>query len=790
MKRLLFWILLLMPLAALAEGEQRDIKGATWVKPVEFFDLAQKKFYTVEVFRRPSVFVTGKFDINEFANAKDIQIVGMKLKPKCACGTQVLFMLGPNLEDDNRRCLGHFDNKSFCIYSDESVNKNFEFDYFYGDAGSAAIVEANVHCALSINDLQLVQTRKGLGIHYGWNCAYTVDGEAYNTDYSNGGFTKGEYESPIHSKFSVSRPAKVEVDSLVSFISDSKHVSMILWHSSKRNEEHFYTDHWGDEWKWDVRPFIGFEVEEILVADPGTVVVTPPSGSKGFDKHTTAAESAVVSIIGLLLALLLGGLSGGIGGIVPPVSSGAPPTSSVDPSKFTPTQYPDYCDRYITQQPDGDVVMRSPVTGQEEHYYSNGDGTWFSASGMTYTAQDIEERLRYEAENDAVLRRDAWTAAHNEATQRAAWDAQNARDLARGYSDEQKEYMDLKKALEDQLKHEEYLDKMAEKYHVLPTDKAVKEAIKFEQLMNKIDADTHSFYAKDWDQGLKIMENVDKKCEIAVNVMSACVPGGDVVKNAYTFAKSTLVAANESVAEGKSASEGLAHVLVGMGKGALGVIQNEAGNMTKDANFAFVKEWSINVVTEDLKEGLDAIAEGKSLDEIGQIMLTTTGKKSAEFLTGKAISAGFGAVKNTAKASLNPDGVAEGQFSFNVSTAKRIDYWLNQTHRVGIGPKTSTINVSVGPKGFNMWKGAGFKYFSGKLDTGGLVEGSINEALSQNDAFDWGGDFAEWANQKGVDATSNLMYGADEARKTAINFAKEYDGLNSLATAYSRNMLS
>lgn len=454
----------------------------------------------------------------------------------------------------------------------------------------------------------------------------------------------------------------------------------------------------------------------------------------GLGEHTDARESAIVCIAGVLLSLLLGGLAGGAGGTAPIV----PPASPVDPTKFTPTYYPDYCKQFITQQPDGDVVMKSPATGQNVHYYSNGDGTWFTESGMTYTAEDIEERLRYEAENAGYVRQNAETAARNVAAQRAAWEAQNARDLVRGYSDEMKEYRDWKQQQENQVRHEEYLEKMSWKYHVPPTDKAIKDAIKFEQAMNRIDADTYNDLAKQLDKSINRLQTVEKVCDFGIGVLGSCVPGGTAVKNAYTFAKSTLVAASESFVESKSLDEAAAHILIGMGDGALGVIQNEAGDLAGEGKLALVKEWGINVLTEDLKEGMKVIADSETwkggflegMDKLGRTFISTTGKKTAGFGLGKVVSGGLGFLKDTATASLNPDGVEMGKFCFNVSTAKRIDYWLNKS-----------IDVAAGGKNI------------GTIENGKAVEELANNALSwvgfSDKVEQFGSDTANWINDFG-----------------------------------------
>ena len=163
---------MLMPLAALADGEQRDIKGATWVKPVEYLEIDRAKFNMVQL-RDPATYIFGHFDINELAKAKDVQIVGMKLKPKFMRVDNLGF-LGRTERDyqnfEESAGIGHINSESFCIYTDKGVDRNYEVDY-------QSSTTSFVHSSSVIKDLRLVQTNQGLGFHYGWNCQYTNDGE-------------------------------------------------------------------------------------------------------------------------------------------------------------------------------------------------------------------------------------------------------------------------------------------------------------------------------------------------------------------------------------------------------------------------------------------------------------------------------------------------------------------------------------------------------------------------------------------------------------------------------------
>ena len=496
----------------------------------------------------------------------------------------------------------------------------------------------------------------------------------------------------------------------------------------------------------------------------------------GLGEHTDATESAVVEVIGAIGAILLSNgaaaIGGGAGGAALGAAGGAgagAPAGSPDMPTLEGTN---------PKKKEEDETATDPITGKPLTYYPTPDGKWESEMGTIYDKQDLNENLRYRAENADVLKQDADQAAKNVAEQHAAWEAQNQRDLERGYSDQMKEYRDWKEQQDAELKKQEKLDHLACKYGVPANEKAIKDAIKFEQTMAQLD---------------------HERAEIAVNVLSGCVPGGGAVKNAYTFAKATLVAGSEAVAQGMDAGEGVAHVLVGMGNGALGVIQNEAGNLTEGANYATLKEWGINVLTEDLKEGMNAVYQGKGIDEIGRTLVNTTGKKTAEFGVGKLISKGFNKLKETATASLDPQQIQaridNGQTVFSDKTAKNIDKWLNQKHSTTWGPEVKSINVDVTDDAINIARGTTTAFSTGEIDTGALIEGGINEILGQNEAYNWGGDLAEWGNDKIiVGGTANVMYGAGkmvdaatETKNQIAEFARSIKDFSNAAEKFRKS---
>lgn len=523
----------------------------------------------------------------------------------------------------------------------------------------------------------------------------------------------------------------------------------------------------------------------------------------GLGEHTSAKEGAVVGAIGTVASILLGsGLAGFVGGTgaqiasnitntiiggggnpMPPSLPERPEWSGTEPRRpedeghtpqepdpgpdpdspppapaddsFKPTFYPDYCDQYIRETADGGLVMRDPVTNQDIKFFKNDEGLWENEkSGVTYTNAGLEENLRYRVENSGELRYIAEKAARDTAEQHAMWEAQNERDRERGYSDEMKEYRDWKDEQERIQKKEEYIEKLADKYHTT-TDK-LRDKISQQQSLAEEESHYQQAIAQHWDNAIAVAEIVDKGAEVTINIMGECVPGGKVVKNAYTLAKSTLVAASEAVAEGKDLKEGLAHVAVGMGQGALGVIQNQAGDLTKNP----FKEYAIVIGTESVKEGMGTYAKTGDLGKTFNSMLDAGAKKTGDFLTGKAVSWGIGNIKKGADLSLTDKQIHidnDNGLRFSPKNAEFIKKWL------GSGPKD--MSKATNFKGWNItdangnftFSGTSNVSFGGQIEIDKIFEAGVPELMNQAGAHDWEGTMAVGLKNDAVDFGKNYI---------------------------------
>ena len=846
-------LLMIVSTPVWADGEERNHEAGTrWVDPVEFYELQdinrtdfqrdydQGDIDFNKVVKDKGLKVYG-LRLKPFCGATYVE--------KFAYITE-LDGVNPDFQFDFQDLYGvrgiPLNEAGFCIYVDEGVSRSYDFTYKWKShhpevRGVCEHWENNTSTSsLNISNLRLSSTENSLDVCYSFTAhehlfqAYRNYCHDIDENPEDNGTLEHDYD------FSKSDGANHKLGHFIYFRGARDLILMVgcdamsLAKHMKASEIPLLQRPW---------PRVYFFVEEILVEDDGGPILSEEDRQElvqyledlttwlsgegdpfGFGEHTDANTSAVIGAIGTIASILLGnGLAGMLGGgagslvntLINSATSGANPlpgSDAPDLSKMDglkgrkpeeeeddkekeppppPEEKLDFLDQFSHMDSDGDLIVRDPVTGKETLYINNGDGTYRNFNtDQDWSPEEINEQLRYRDENSGPLKQDADQAARNAAEQRAQWDAQNERDRERGYSDEMKEFRDWKEKQEAAEKKQAYLEKLAEKYGVPADEKKIKDTIKWEKTMNELDSKIALEEANAWNDSTEYLETVDKTCEVAVNVLGSCVPGGEAVKDAYTFAKSTLVAVSEAAADGKGVADSLRHVAVGMGNGALGVIQNQAGNLAGEGKFAWTKELGINVLTENLKEGMNGLYEGKSLDEIGQKMISATGSKTAEFGIGKLISGGTKWVGQRASDSLDATKIAtmsdHNKIIFDQKSAKVLDGWMNKTHKFGVGPAVKTVNVSVGQNGINVWKGKGFGLFSGKLNTRGLTEGVIGETISNTVGYDWGGNLATGANNLAVEGAGYAAYGAGVVKDSVVNFAKDVKEFSNLAANFRK----
>ena len=810
--------------SASAEGEDEETpEGFIWVNPVEFFKLQKAKGKENDNF-------------NNVLKKQKKKIFGIKAHP-------IAGAVEPDSQIDDKYTYGIISGfigvavsgGTLTIDAGSEASGEYNIKYTYrqpiidpDNGKKVAMWDYDCSMNLSFSGIRMTSTDSGISFSYTANISGTIKGHGYgdrvryNPDFPSSSATVSGNSSLAHFIY---RGGESSLFLILSMPNVSKGAGAVTGPGPRVYfvvDKVLVTE--------EAPPPMTAEDKEILIDYNNDLMdwLTGYNDRLGLGEHTPERESLVIQSIAAILSLLLGaggvGIVGGSAGAVtggftqmivnggqpttppdiPPVERGpmrrpededgtgvdftgwTPPKPRDPYNLFHPTDYPDLCQKYIKEDAEGTVTLTDPATGKKTEFYPTEDGQWVRYYGddNPLTSADLEERVRFSAENSDYVRQNAETAERNRREQREAWDAQNKRDLERGYSDEMKAYRDWKAEQEQIQKHEEYVEKLADKYHT--TIDKLKDKISRIQDAAYEESLYQQEIANHWDRAVTVATVVDNTCEFAVNVMGECIPGGRLVKNVYTFAKAPLVAASEAYAEGKGLAEGTAHVVAGLGKGALGVIQNQAGDLTKNP----LGEYAITVGTEMAKDGMTIYEKTGDFSKTMYGMINSGGKKTGDFLLGKLVSGGLNKLKTGAEQSLQKGIINindDAGIRMKPETAKKILNFfnpkggLNSTGAKGWNVEINGANSPTFNADMNKWKlGDLSKNFSvkgttnvssgGQVDLAGMFTTKTTEAASKFGLHDWEGQTAEGLTRDAV----NLKTDLSNFKQALVNRAKEY----------------
>lgn len=593
----------------------------------------------------------------------------------------------------------------FCIFSDQFVSRSYKLSYDYnltvtlyhggpyGNSPSTDSETMHLEAMMNFHDIHLVSADGGVGVSY----AMDASGRYESVRYWNS--EKGQ-----EIKASKIMGADPTLGHFI-YYQGSQHLLLMLAADQQENYK-IYLSHFERGGVVDAltaeqeaqikRPWarVYFEVTEMLVSETkglseeerkalikqgdGLMAWLKGEGDPlGLGEHTGPMTSAVINMLSTIASILIGNsivtLAGGgaggslasmlqtAGGQQPPTPPDAPRMDAPDPkkkddddeegnggtppdpNKFTPTNYPDLCNQYLTQQPDGDIVVKSPVTGKDQHYYNQGDGTWISDSGIAYDKEDIENRLRYEAENAGTLRQDDTTAKIYQQRNDQVWnDQKNTPD--QWLTNKEAEWAAAEKK-------QEMLNELGLKYHVAdPTEENIKKAIEEQKQRAK----DQLLWAMKRDVKLSAiitgLEVVDKGAETFVYAAgNALGPGmGAKIRDLYTMGKAVGVAGMEAVID---KDKGFDHVFRGAVKGGVGILQHHAGGLVKDLpvgdTWKTLAQGSIWVGSNSITGALNAYEKaGSDVYDVAQGAQTGLRMKGAAWVISKVASGGYNAASD------------------------------------------------------------------------------------------------------------------------------------------------
>ena len=600
------------------EGEYEETpEGFIWVNPVEYFKLQKANG-------------TGNDNFNNVLKKQKKKIFGIKAHP-------IAGAVEPDSQIDDKYTYGNISGfigvavsgGTLTIDTSSAASGEYNIKYTYtqpiidpDNGKKVATWDYDCSMNLAFSGIRMTSSDSGVGFSYTAKISGTIKGHGY------GDRVKYNPDFPPSSA-SVSGNS-----SLAHFIYRGGESSLFLILSMPNISKGAGAHGPG--------PRVYFVVDKVLVAQEAPPPMTAEdkeiltdytndlmdwltgyNDRLGLGEHTPEKESLVIQTIAAILSLLLGaggvGLVGGTagavtGGFTEMIINGGQPTTPPDippverdPMRrpeddegepqppFPPDQNPyrDVENKYVTRNPDGSVTVKDPVTGESRLYLPDGHGGYDNplTGGGFKSDADMLDHLALLDRNRDPLSQDAATAERNRREQHEAWEAQNKRDLERGYSDEMKEYRDWKaeqeRRLEREIQKEHQISKLAAQYHVEATEEAVRKALKIDQIQAGIESAKQQAEAADnnvWVVGLESTKNVAATSLVLIplalsgagTVSVATAAKAKIVQSCFTMSTSVIDKVGDAYVKGKSMVKAAAHGAI---IGAVGVAQNYAGEI-------------------------------------------------------------------------------------------------------------------------------------------------------------------------------------------------------------------
>ena len=309
-----------------------------------------------------------------------------------------------------------------------------------------------------------------------------------------------------------------------------------------------------------------------------------------------AAGGVVGGALGGPLGSLLGSMAQAAGSAAEGALGGTPDTSG------EPEQKEDL-GPYIRRDPDGDLEVNDPATGEKRVYVANGNGTYTNPlTGATYTPDELKASLESRAENAGLIRQD-------DAFNKAAIEEQRAANQEKSWRAKQAEAeAAAERAKEaEEAEHKEYVSKLASKYGVYSgDDEKLYRKIAEKKDQEEIKGYEHLADEKAWKKGQEHLERVKKTSDVAIDIYAEIDPKtGKVLKNAYTVATAAASNMGDVMAGKKSIGGAMVQTAVDSGV-----------ELAKNYSDGVAQKMFTNTVGDSIKVMSDTYMKGGSLEEI------------------------------------------------------------------------------------------------------------------------------------------------------------------------------
>ena len=309
-----------------------------------------------------------------------------------------------------------------------------------------------------------------------------------------------------------------------------------------------------------------------------------------------AAGGVVGGALGGPLGSLLGSMAQAAGSAAEGALGGTPDTSG------EPEQKEDL-GPYIRRDPDGDLEVNDPATGEKRVYVANGNGTYTNPlTGATYTPDELKASLESRAENAELIRQD-------DAFNKAAIEEQRAANQEKSWRAKQAEAENAAERAKEaeEAEHKEYVSKLASKYGVYSgDDEKLYRKIAEKKDQEEIKGYEHLADEKAWKKGQEHLERVKKTSDVAIDIYAEIDPKtGKVLKNAYTVATAAASNVGDVMAGNKSIGGAIVQTAVDSGV-----------ELAKNYSDGVAQKMFTNTVGDSIKVMSDTYMKGGSLEKI------------------------------------------------------------------------------------------------------------------------------------------------------------------------------
>ncbi|MGI6014724.1 MAG: zinc-ribbon domain-containing protein [Oscillospiraceae bacterium] len=319
-------------------------------------------------------------------------------------------------------------------------------------------------------------------------------------------------------------------------------------------------------------------------------------------KGAAAALAVITALLGAAGGALSGPLSSILGSMAQAASSAAEGAVSGVSGSLEVAEQKEDLGPYIRRDPDGDLEVNDPATGEKRVYVANGNGTYTNPlTGATYTPDELKASLESRAEHAEQIRQDEarhqaaieeHRAVNQEKSQMAIQaEAENAAERARE---------------EEEARHKEYVAKLAEKYDFPAHEETLYEWIATKKGKEEIKFHEHMGDEEAWKESQEYAEKVKKTADVAIDIYAEIDPKtGKAFKNAYTVATAAASNMGDVMAGNKSIGGAIVQTAVDSGV-----------ELAKNYSDGAAQKMFTNTVGDSIKVMSDTYMKGGSLEKI------------------------------------------------------------------------------------------------------------------------------------------------------------------------------